>query len=176
MEIVDIFAPSLYAFHFPGEVDNEYDRNIELWTDVSYLKKFAEKYIKDCNIKKYIQDRLTDAEQIIDKIELAAQSTSDELTVCFQPLDEMEQKKLYLPFRKWKIGRKSRTNHLRFYAIKIDADCYVITGGAIKVSQKMQENELTQIELEKLHKCRAFLNENNVFDNDSFQELIIELQ
>jgi hypothetical protein len=43
---------------------------------------------------------------------------------------------------------------LRLYALKIDKDCFVITGGAIKVSQKMQEN--------------------GVFDSESFFELLSE--
>lgn len=38
----------------------------------------------------------------------------------------------------------------------------------------MQDREHTQIELEKLNKCRNFLIDNGVFDQDSFLETINE--
>lgn len=40
MNIVPIFADQLFAFHYDGEVDNEYDRLMELWTDVAALKAY----------------------------------------------------------------------------------------------------------------------------------------
>lgn len=75
-----------------------------------------------------------------------------------------------MAFHKGKIKK----NRLRFYAIKLDANCFVITGGAIKMSQKMQDHPDTNNELIKLKKARAYLNINGVFDEDSFYELLIE--
>ena len=50
MKIVNIFAEQLYAFHYQGEAENEYDRLIEDWTDVSYLRNYAKQNnIKDVN-------------------------------------------------------------------------------------------------------------------------------
>jgi hypothetical protein len=68
--------------------------------------------------------------------------------------------------------RKGRQNLLRIYAIKIDSNCYVITGGAIKITETMQGHQDTLLELTKLEKCKQYLKENDVFDSDSFYELV----
>lgn len=49
------------------------------------------------------------------------------LDAYFEPLQETERKSV-LSLQKGKI----RQNRLRLYALKIDMDCYVITGGAVK--------------------------------------------
>ena len=68
--------------------------------------------------------------------------------------------------------QKARRNYLRLYAIRIDTNCFVITGGAIKFHHLNHERKHTQLEMEKLNKCRDYLKANNVFDSDSFYELI----
>ena len=62
------------------------------------------------------------------------------------------------------------------YAIKIDANCFVITGGAIKMSQAMQDHPDSNNELAKIKAAKEYLQENSIFDIDSFYELINELQ
>lgn len=61
-------------------------------------------------------------------------------------------------------------------AIKLDDECFVITEGAIKMSQTMQEHPDTDRELTKLKAARLFLKRRGVFDEDSFFELISEQQ
>lgn len=51
---------------------------------------------------------------------------------------------------------------------------YIITGGAIKLTAKMQDREHTQRELDKLNACRDFLRINGIFDQDSFIDYIEE--
>ncbi|NLA24310.1 MAG: hypothetical protein GX879_05015, partial [Bacteroidales bacterium] len=67
-------------------------------------------------------------------------------------------------------------NQLRYYAIKIDDNCFLITGGAIKMSQKMQEHPDTNNELKKLNKAKEYFKEIGVFDAESFYELLNEQQ
>ncbi len=173
MKIVPIFASNtLFACHYDGETDNEYDRNIELWTNSYELLKFAKTHVKGVDYSKYIEERLEDAEQIIDLVEELSINETLKLEQFFEPLSDKEYIVKILPMQKGKAKQLYRRNDLRFYAIKIDENCFVITGGAIKVSQTMQENELTQKELDKLKLCRKYLEENGVFDKDSFFELI----
>lgn len=47
---------------------------------------------------------------------------------------------------------------------------YVITGGAIKLTLKMEEREHTHQELVKMEKVRSFLLNENIIDDDSFVE------
>ena len=41
MKIVSIFAEKLYACQYDGEATNEYARLMDTWTDVVYLRQYA---------------------------------------------------------------------------------------------------------------------------------------
>lgn len=41
MKIVSIFAERLFSFHYENEDSNEYERLLDIWTDVSYLMDYA---------------------------------------------------------------------------------------------------------------------------------------
>jgi hypothetical protein len=169
MKIVPIFADKLFAFHYKGEAVNEFDRLMDLWTDIAFLID----YLKEnniTNVKKIVKDILQDAEQIQDFLDNISQN-KEPYGFYFEPLQNSERNKL-LAFQKGKI----RENILRYYAIKLDENCFVITGGAIKMSQTMQEHPDTTNELKKLEKARAYLKQNGVFEEDSFFELLIEQQ
>jgi hypothetical protein len=49
----------------------------------------------------------------------------------------------------------------------------LITGGAIKMTQTMQEHPDTSNELKKLNKVRDFLIEKNITFEDAFYDFII---
>ena len=71
----------------------------------------------------------------------------------------------------------NRTDHaswLRVYAIRLEKNVFVVTGGAIKLTHTMQERAHTQEELKKINQCRQFLMDNGVFDSDSFISMIEE--
>ncbi len=169
MKIVRIFAEQLFAFHYKNEVDNEFNRLMDLWTDVGYLRSFAKKN-NIGNVNEFTNDILRDAEQIQDFLENLSQNKQP-YGFYFEPLQDSERTKL-LAFQKGKIKK----NQLRYYAIKLDDECFVITGGAIKMSQTMQEHPDTDRELTKLKAARLFLKRRGVFDEDSFFELISEQQ
>ena len=74
--------------------------------------------------------------------------------------------------RNW--DRAQHPSWLRIYAIRIEPNVYIVTGGAIKLTATMQEREHTQKELDKLNACRDFLKQNGVFDQDSFVDFFEE--
>ncbi len=170
MKIVDIFAHTLFTFHYQGEVDNEYDRLMDNWTDVSFLRSYAKKN-KVENINQFVKDRLKDAEQIQDLLEEIT-INNEPLEYYFRTLFDNESGAKILSLQKGKIEK----NGIRLYAIKIDENCFVITGGAIKMSQTMQDHPDSNEELKKIHRAKSFLQENTIVDKDSFYELINELE
>ena len=70
------------------------------------------------------------------------------------------------------IRKERPSSWLRIYAIRLSEGVYVITGGAIKLTLKMEEREHTQLELVKMEKVRRFLLEKDVIDDDSFEDYI----
>lgn len=170
MKIVDIFAPQLYAFHYDGEADDEFNRLMDLWEDASFLYSYA-KQNKIAKIQEFVENISDNLEKYQDYIDEICEN-KEPFSCLFVPLDKSEEHAKNLSFQKGKIYY----NRLRFYAIKIDDDCYVITGGAIKMSQKMCEHPDTDIELKKLNDARDYLVQNGVFDEASLYELIQEIE
>lgn len=170
MKIVDIFAKTLFAFHYVGEADNEYDRLMDNWTDVSYLRKYAKSNAIQ-NVNQFVKDKLKDAEQIQDLLEEIT-TNKEPLEYYFRTLFDNESGIKTLSLQKGKIER----NGIRLYAVKIDENCFVITGGAIKMSQAMQDHPDSNNELTKIKAAKTYLQENTIVDKDSFYELINELK
>lgn len=169
MKIVTIFEQQLYAFQYTNSIENEYDRLMSCWISPVWLYNFCERnYISNKSL--FIQQIIQDAEQIQNFLE-NLRTHAEYFTLFFEPLQQSEVFKM-MSFQKGKVRR----NKLRFYAIKIDENCFVITGGAIKLTMKMQEHEDTRNELIKLKQARAFFSKNNVIDQASFFELINEQQ
>lgn len=87
---------------------------------------------------------IEDSDVIDDTLVTLTKDSGLKLTTFFRPLHNQEYKTKLLS------KQKGRENVLRMYAIKIDEDCFVITGGAIKLTQLVEEREHTQEELHKL--------------------------
>jgi hypothetical protein len=170
MKIVYIFEPHLSAFHYVDQTENEFERLMDLWTDVNYLRNYA-KENGITAINGFVQKHLNDAEAIQDLLD-EINSQKQLLEVYFKPLHETEIGVKFLSLQKGKI----RKNGLRIYAIKIHENCYVITGGAIKMSWAMQDHPETNNELKKLEAAKAYLKGEGIVDDDSFYELIDELE
>lgn len=175
MRIVCIFEgkfdEELYAFHYDGEVDNEFDRLMELWTDITYLRNFAIKN-KVEDVKAFVEARLRNAEDFQDRLDEIIVKTKP-LNQFFVPYHNQEYgSHILLSQRKGKLDR----NSLRIYALKVHENCFVITGGAIKMTQTTQDNDDNAREIVKMKKARDFLIREGVFDDASFYELLNELE
>ena len=162
MEIVCIFAERLFAFRYPEEEDNEYDRLLSLWNDEEYVYNFLKENRED------IPKDITEDAEKIDEILINIGAEDKTFSCFFRPLHNLETGVRVLSLQK---GRQS---YLRIYAIKIDEDIFVITEGAIKLHHLMEEREHTKAELRKLHDAWEYLNENGVYDGVSFHELLNE--
>lgn len=57
----------------------------------------------------------------------------------------------------------------------LSTGAYIITGGAIKLTLKMEERDHTRFELDKIERVRNFLLNEHIIDDDSFIDYIAEL-
>jgi hypothetical protein len=115
---------------------------------------------------------LRDAENIQDFLDELTEN-KEPIEYYFGPLYDNEISVKILSLQK---GKVSKRDGLRLYAIRIDVNCFVITGGAIKMSQTMQEHPDTMNELLKIKKAQDYLKDNGVIDDDSFYEFKNELE
>ncbi|MBW8333681.1 MAG: hypothetical protein K0M40_16775 [Prolixibacteraceae bacterium] len=171
MKIVHIFGSKLFSFHYDNEKENELKRLLNLWNDIPYLFQFIKANKQDIgnsSIDLLLDLISIDANEIDDILYRLSTNNDKKLDTFFKQLHNTEYQ-----FRKLSLN-KGRKNYLRIYALKIDENCFVITGGAIKFTHLMEERVHTNNELKKLERARQFLIENGVFDIDSFYEFLNE--
>ncbi len=171
MKIVTTFVQGLYTFKYDGQLD-ELERLLDDWNNPEYLESFFEQnesYLSyfGIDIDTAINETIIEAEKLKNLLMKLSNNNSISLDYIFRPLDNLEFREISLS------KQKASRRWLRLYAIKIEANHYVITGGAIKLTHEMQEREHTKEELVKLEKCRNYLQSQDVFDADSFNELIL---
>lgn len=165
------------------EHNKEYDELtalFEKWNDADFLLDFFMDNLEDLteyfHIKKVsqaIQDTFNDADELEELI-LEFPYTED-LDSLFKPLDITDTRSTELTRQKARNWNRDRhASWLRVYAIRLEPNVYVVTGGAIKLTHLMQDREHTKLELQKLNKCKAYLKANGVFDSNSFIDLNLE--
>lgn len=177
MKIIDIFATrNLFSVHYENEKYNEYRRLMEYWEDPEKVRQFLKANSNDIPSHKTIisisEEIIEESYEINDSILEIIEHEPVNLDLFFAPLNNAEFQEMILSKRKGKL----KTKHLRLYAIKIEKNTYIITGGAIKLPLQhlMEDREHTKIELQKLNSVRDFLKEKGIFDNDSFFEFLNE--
>ncbi len=172
MKIVSIFDDQLFAFHFKGELMNELQRLLTLWNDTEYLYEFLKGNKSDLPIglpiNTLVFQLIDNANDIDDTLLEISRNPKKKLEDFFKPLDNQEYHIVNLS------KQKGRKKYLRLYAIKIDNNCFILTGGAIKFHHLNKNRLHTKNEMQKIEWCRDYLKENGVFDSESFYEFLIE--
>lgn len=174
MKIVSIFANQLFAFHYEKEKQNELLRLLNEWNNTLFLYEFIQQNTRDIpknvTTMKIVNQLIDDTNEIDQTLLSISKDPNKRLEEFFRPLHNQEYQFVALS------KQKGRKNYLRLYAIKIDDNCFVITGGAIKFHHLMEDRPHTLKELKKLERCRNFLKENGIIDSDSFYEFLNEEQ
>lgn len=102
----------------------------------------------------------------------------------FEPLDRIdaairvENEKRENPHQmlrlKSKFGFIKERIPFRLYAIEVDFDCFIITGGAIKIVEEMKQASNTKLELLKLDTVLKELKDAGITNKESLLDLIYE--
>ena len=180
MTFDEITESRLWAVHFDNEEMNALDTVFTQWNDTGYLLDFFRKnfddlvsYFKITKLEDAIYDTMEDSDALECLIlDIEPEANLDEL---FRPLENSRTSEMMLSKEKARLkNRPKHASWLRIYAIRIEPNVYIVTGGAIKLTATMQEREHTQKELDKLNACRDFLKQNGVFDQDSFIDFFKE--
>ena len=132
------------------------------WTDPVYLEEFFEANKADLfsgfygriTIEEAIENTIEEADELFNALITLDYDNLEEL---FKPLNDNEY--ALINFQKRKAKGPYYKSWLRIYALSF-YDAYVITGGAIKLTLKMEVREHTQIELTKLELMRDTLKLN----------------
>lgn len=170
MEIVSIHKPYLYSIKFDEEELDEYNRLLEQWAEVDVVKEFFDKNkdVFDSFLSEYFHSTFEAAEQVADEAETmesyfeelsenCAEGYSPNFDDYFKFLDGIYNCEIkYIPMKGY--GEGYRPSIIRFYAIKIEANVYVIATGGIKMARTIQDSPgLGDTVFRKIDKTRKFL-------------------
>jgi len=184
MEIVRIYEDEdcLLAAFYEGEEDDEFSRLFEEWTDIEKLEKFFSENEED--LQRHHWGNITIEEAIF-----AVRKEAITLRKRFREISEEPSKervesfiKLFKPldlrlrnndsFERKKVYGTIRRSFLRMYALRIGTEMYLITGGAIKLTDTMQERKHTRKELDKLERCKQYFKDLGIIDEDGVIDLL----
>ena len=168
----------LWAVRYNGESDNALYTLFDKWGDVVWLRQFFRDnwddliaYFKVTDINQAIEDTIEDSDQL--QCLMLDLNPDSDLELLFHPLENFRTSEVVLGKEKARLKRTIRhSSWLRIYAIKLSQGVYVITGGAIKLTLKMEERNHTKAELAKLEKVRRFLLNEDIIDDDSFIDYV----
>lgn len=167
MQIVEIFPPCLYSMKY-GEDDDEYHRIWARLTDIDDLTEFFEKHQAFLR-NGFWRDRMTPetaAAVVVDEIgefyaalarnaQHACEGRSPDLEDLFVNFGGMELYEWKLPAVKAYGAR--RPFLIRLYAIRLDANCYLLIAGGIKLGPTIQDSPGLEDVLPKLRNAKTFL-------------------
>lgn len=174
MKIVRIFVEDgredgLWSVHLEGRMQNEFEHFFDLMNNVEYLYHFFEKnkpdlmagYFGKLTTEEAVLRTLDEVEEIEDALynftEGGFAGNGNCLQHLFKPLNNYE----YAICSHQKSKARVKKGWLRMYAIRLAPNCYLVTGGAIKLTCDMKPTYL-QHELTKLEKVKTFLKSNDI--------------
>lgn len=190
-KIIDIFAvveEALLAVQYDCSIDHEFARIFKEWTDVEYLEDFFETHKTDLqsgyhltkighiSIEDAIFQTIDEAEafeKFILRVAEKGKENEDQTLqdLVFKPLHKNDTT---IKHQETKAYGANTHSWLRLYAIRIDPNLYVISGGAIKLTRSMNEREHTRNELMKLKILTSYLKEIGFEDADDYGILEIK--
>jgi hypothetical protein len=177
VSIFDVSKHTLLAIQYDGEVVDEFTKALNNWADVTYLRNFFKEHEADLlhgyyacpNIDTAIMQTTKLADEledlIYDKAYGEANLEVNMLQSIFKPLLNNETN--VYDIQKSKLSK----SWLRMYAIRIAANCYIITGSAIKLVLHMNEKLHLVQELNRLNQVKNYLIEQGLTDENSFDFL-----
>lgn len=190
-QIINIFAVvegALLAVLYDHSKEHEFARIFKEWTDVEYLENFFETHKADLqsgyhltkighiSIEDAVFQTIDEAEafekfilNVAEKGKKNEEQTLQDLV--FKPLHKND---ITIKHQETKAYGVNSRSWLRVYAIRIEPNLYVISGGAIKLTRSMNEREHTRKELAKLKILTSYLKGIGFEDADDYG--IIEIQ
>jgi len=184
MKFVSIFGDEECLLSVKGDYEtfSEFDTIFRNWTDIEYLDTFfttneidlKRPFWEGISVEQAIIETRNEAIKFRQHLRRISKKVPSERLVLllrlFQPLKKNQTATPFLEKKK-AYGLKNKT-WLRIYALKFGEDKYIITGGAIKLTDNMVEREHTREELRKLEACKRFIIDEGIVDEDGVIELL----
>jgi len=182
VEIVEIFKGHLYSVRYDGQEDDEYTKAFDLWHDLDYLLSFFKKYADymDADIWKRaglssgnpyksaerVISEADDLEKYMNELILNTNKNREpDLNSLFKHLDG--KYKFLTELVPQKSYGRFTPSLIRFYAIKLESNCFLIVYGGIKVGSKIQNSPILDKKVIPLiDNVLSFLQSNGIAEQE----------
>lgn len=182
MEIVPIYPPYVYSVQYDDREDAEFDRLFTLWNDMEYVCGFMEQnkeYLANPvwgktpepeDAARQVLNEAEELEELFDELNNnTVHGNKPDFDSHFKYLDGDYKFEFKQP--PMKSYGTERPSLLRIYAIKLQPNTYIITGGGIKLADKIQNSpDLKEHVLKNIGKVIRYLKENGVFDSNDLED------
>ena len=178
MEIIAIYSPYIYSIQYDEAEENEFDRLFQQWNDMGYVMQFFDTYQEflkspvwqhvsqpEAAARQVLQEA-TDLEDLFDELYSNTQNGDEkDFDSHFHYLEGKYKYELERP--PMKSYGPNRPSLLRIYAIRMKENTYLITGGGIKLAEKIQDSpDLKDHVLNNIDKVRSYLKKHGVIDSE----------
>lgn len=185
MKILPIFTEQdegVYSIQLDEEYQDVLTTLKEAWGNPEFVRNFfktnkhllEEPRYREYTVNEASMKTLEDAEILFDQLEDYAKAGFDEdnenLSDFFKPLHKNETN--LPPYQASKAYGVSISNSwLRLYAIRLDINCYVITGGGFKLVPAMQNDPYLTKQLKIIKQVQNYLTKMGVIDPEDLNTL-----
>lgn len=168
IRIFDLPSTKLFTVQYDSEDLDALEKLRLEWSSMEFLLDFFTKFQRDyfenygnSNRPKLVRETIELADSLFEKLyQLAQYSDLGVMSRFFKPLDNREMRTEPYELQKLKAKGKERKSYLRIYAIRY-RETIIITGGAIKLTDRMQDRPHTNEQLKRLELVKEFLNEGH---------------
>lgn len=178
MEIICIYEPYIYSVQYDNMDENEFDRLFNLWNDLAFVTSFLHSNAE------YLQ---SDFWKGTHNVESASDQVLNEAVALETLFDELYQNsinghkpdfdshfkyldgkyKYQMEWSPMKSYGTMRPSFLRIYAIRVESNKYIITGGGIKLSDTIQNSpDLKDHVLQNIDKVKEYIKAQGIVDGN----------
>lgn len=166
------------SYETPTDYETELDKTQDQLQDPLYVRNFIKSPssgwklgdFKKESLTSLVLDVLHEAGDLFDKLDELSEESLD--GNCFELLFDnfhgLSKFENYNNPGRRKMYTYDHGSLLRLYGILLGNDCFIVTGCAIKLVDKMQKTKALQQELNKMNYLIDWLDENNITDCTSF--------
>lgn len=176
MKFVSISRERIWSVIYDGDDIDALTKLFRDWNDLDFLESFFIKnkgdlasYFKITDLDTAIYDTLEDANEL--RCMILDISPDADVDILFRHLENPRIGEMLLGREKVKGKPRFHDSWLRIYALRLEKNAYLITGGAIKLTRTMEEREHTLNELKKMEQVRNFLIEQGAVDLEGIKDI-----
>lgn len=184
-KIKTIFENHLYSVQYEGFNESEFSRLFKQWKNPEAVELFLDTNNKELDSQFWKDKNMTQskARRLITQEAIDTEEHFYDLyeNTLRGEVPDFNQEFLFLDKQVYQFSLKSRhkmygTHYkdspafLRIYAIRIGNNCFLITGGSIKLTHSMSESSYLLEELEKLKDVQTWLETEFIADNEDLNK------